>query len=360
MAIYLCEDEIMKTGVFYQLPCADFQNTSDRIHETIDQVVYADSLGFDNAWLAELHFQPNFSVMSSPLLIAASIAQQTNSIKIGNAVNLVPLHHPVRLAEEIATLDVISGGRAVFGAGRGSMPSHLEGFGIKSTDTRSQFEESMEIILACWSQGNITYGGKFYDVIDVNVTPKPVQYPFPEIYIAANSQESFEYASRCGHNILVTPMIISTDKALEGLDYYRSHIGPYNSSGKLHDVTINAPIYVYDDEDHYKLEPIINSVGNYIDTLKKIYVSPAAQRASQTNPGITRSLDRYNSIKFSDIDDGYSIFGTPEECVDKIMKLKETFDLDQLMGWFNIGGLLTNSQVKSSMKLFAEKVMPRI
>ena len=350
----------MKTGVFYQLPCADFQNESARIHETINQVVYADTLGFDNAWLAELHFQSAFSVMSAPLLIAASIAQQTDKIKIGNAVNLIPLHHPVRLAEEIATLDVISNGRAVFGAGRGSMPSHLEGFGIQSSDTRAQFEESLDIILKCWSRNNVNYKGTFYNVTDVNVVPKPIQKPYPEIYIAANSQDSFEYAGSLNHNILVTPMIISTEKVLEGLSHYRAVSSECNSVGKTHDVTVNAPIYVYEENDAEKLDPIIESVSNYIETLKKIYTSPAAIRASKHNPGIQRSLNRYNSIDFTDIDREYGIFGTAEECVDKILKLKSNLDFDQLMGWFNIGGLLSNDQVKSSMRLFAERVRPKL
>jgi alkanesulfonate monooxygenase SsuD/methylene tetrahydromethanopterin reductase-like flavin-dependent oxidoreductase (luciferase family) len=350
----------MKTGVFYQLPCAEFQSTPVRIQETIDQVVYADSLGFDNAWLAELHFQSEFSVMSAPLLIAAAIAQKTENIKIGNAVNLIPLHHPIRLAEEIATLDVISNGRAVFGAGRGSMPSHLEGFGINPDDTRHKFEESMEIILQSWSDSNVNYNGNFYDIVDVNVVPKPTQRPHPEIYIAANSQDSFEYASKFDYNILVTPMIISTDKVLDGLEFYRKHKSNKNVNGTSHDVTVNAPIYVYDKNDSDGLEPIKKSWSNYVNTLKKIYLSPAAKRASIKNAGIAKSLDRYNSIKFSDVHSEYSIFGTPQECADQIRRFKEKFDFQQLMGWFNIGGLLTDTQVRSSMRLFVEEVLPII
>ena len=117
----------MEFGVFYQLPCAEDQSPVERYADTVAQVQLADKLGYDSAWLAELHFNPSFSIMSAPLLVASAIAQTTQQIKVGTAVNLVPLHHPLRLAEETATLDVLSRGRAIFGIGRGSNPRQFEG-----------------------------------------------------------------------------------------------------------------------------------------------------------------------------------------------------------------------------------------
>ena len=120
----------MEFGVFYQLPCGPDQSPAQRYSDTIAQSQLADELGFDSVWLAELHFNPEFSIMSAPLLVASAIAQTTRRIKVGTAVNLVPLHNPVRLAEEAATLDVISGGRAIFGIGRGSNPRQYGGYGV--------------------------------------------------------------------------------------------------------------------------------------------------------------------------------------------------------------------------------------
>ena len=112
----------MEFGVFYQLPCGVDQSPQLRYQDTIAQAILADELGFDQVWLAELHFNPRFSVMPAPLLLASAIAQATKRIKIGTAVNLVPLHQPIRLAEEVATLDLLSQGRARFGIVRGSHP----------------------------------------------------------------------------------------------------------------------------------------------------------------------------------------------------------------------------------------------
>jgi alkanesulfonate monooxygenase SsuD/methylene tetrahydromethanopterin reductase-like flavin-dependent oxidoreductase (luciferase family) len=110
-------------GLFDQLPCAPTQQPTARYHDIIAQAQLADKLGLDSIWLAEYHFNPLFSIMPSPLLVASAIAQCTQRIKIGTAVNLLPLHQPIRLAEEVATLDILSQGRALFGIGRGSNPT---------------------------------------------------------------------------------------------------------------------------------------------------------------------------------------------------------------------------------------------
>jgi len=111
----------MKFGLFYQLPCAPEQDEVTRYHETIEQVVYADELGFDTAWLAELHFNRPFSVMPAPLILAAALAQRTRRIRLGTAVALLPLQHPLRTAEDAATVDILSQGRLEFGVGRGTI-----------------------------------------------------------------------------------------------------------------------------------------------------------------------------------------------------------------------------------------------
>ena len=120
----------MKFGVFYQMPCAADQSPAQRYQDTIGQVQLADELGFDAAWLAELHFNQRFSMMPSPMVVGAAMAQTTSRIRIGTAVHLVPLHQPIRLAEEAAALDVLSGGRSIFGIGRGAIPAHFLGYGV--------------------------------------------------------------------------------------------------------------------------------------------------------------------------------------------------------------------------------------
>jgi alkanesulfonate monooxygenase SsuD/methylene tetrahydromethanopterin reductase-like flavin-dependent oxidoreductase (luciferase family) len=136
----------MQFGLFYQLPCAPEQHEVTRYHETIEQIVYADELGFDIAWLAELHFYRPFSILSSPLILAAALAQRTTRIRLGTAVVLLPLQHPLRVAEDAATVDILSQGRLEVGVGRGAIAIHFQGFNVSSDESRERFEEALTIL----------------------------------------------------------------------------------------------------------------------------------------------------------------------------------------------------------------------
>ena len=143
----------MQFGVFYQIPCSEGQTPADRYADVMAQVQLADQLGYDMAWLAELHFARSFSVMPAPLLMASALSQTTQRIMLGTAVNLLPLHHPLRIAEEVATLDVLSGGRAVFGIGRGSNPNHYRGYGIPIEERNDRFVEGLDLASAGVERG---------------------------------------------------------------------------------------------------------------------------------------------------------------------------------------------------------------
>jgi alkanesulfonate monooxygenase SsuD/methylene tetrahydromethanopterin reductase-like flavin-dependent oxidoreductase (luciferase family) len=169
----------MKFGLFYQLPCADGDSPAQRYRDTLDQIRLGDELGFDNAWFAELHFNSRFSITPSPLMLAAAAAETTQRIRLGVAVNLLPLHNPIRLAEDIATLDVLSGGRAEFGIGRGAMPTHFEGFHVPIEESRERFLEALEFIVQAWTNEHMSYDGRYFQARDLTLAPRPVQSPPP-------------------------------------------------------------------------------------------------------------------------------------------------------------------------------------
>ena len=207
----------MKFGVFYQMPCAVDQDPAARYQDTITQCQLADQLGFDSVWLAELHFNARFSVMPAPLMVASAIAQTTEKIKIGTAVHLVALHQPIRLAEEAATLDVMSGGRSIFGIGRGAIPTHFQGYGIDQEEARDRFLESLEMVLGMWTQDKYSYEGRYYQANDIDIAPRPLQQPHPPVYSASNSPDTFDIVGQLGHNILVAPTIVTAQGAVDGL-----------------------------------------------------------------------------------------------------------------------------------------------
>ena len=338
----------MEFGVFYQLPCAVDQTPAVRFQNTIAQCQLADELGFDAAWLAELHFNRRFSVMSAPLMIASAVAQTTTRIRIGSAVNLMPLHHPVRLAEEAATLDVLSNGRAIFGVGRGSQPSHFQGYGIDQEEGRGRFLEALELVLGSWGQEEFTYQGQYYQVQGVTVTPRPVQQPHPPVYVAANSADTFGIVGALGHNILVAPTIVTTEGALTGLASYRAELAENGHDSAKMKVNVNVPVHVAAGEKAARAG-FTKTIDNYLGTLRDVGAARGANRASSRADSLTSEI----------VMEEFAAVGTPDQVAAKLEKVIGLYGPQEIMCWFNIGGMVPHAEVESSMRLFAEKVMPR-
>ena len=165
--------------------------------------------GLDGVWLAERHFAAPRSpldtggagipsVVSSPLIISSAIVARHERLRVGVAVNVLPLAHPIRMAEEVATVDHISRGRVEFGVGRSGFARAYEGYGISYAESRGRFQEALEVILAAWTNERFSYEGKYYQFNDVCVIPKPFQKPYPPLRIAATTKETFPQVGRAG------------------------------------------------------------------------------------------------------------------------------------------------------------------
>ena len=349
----------MDFGVFFQVPCANGQSPEQRYAETIAQVQLADELGFDTAWLAELHFHEGFSAMPAPLLMASAIAQVTRRVRIGIAVNLVPLHHPIRLAEETAVLDLLSHGRAIFGVGRGSIPNHFEGYGVSLADSRQRYKESLEIIIKAWTTEEFSYEGQYYSIKQARVVPKPFQRPHPPIYGAANSPETFYNVGSAGYNLLISPVVTgSTERAIAGLGIYRQkHAQTGHDSGNSK-VSVTLPVYVTEDRNRARAEARA-SFDNYLkNRYDMMFQSGAAERAMGSDTGIQRLKERFAGATSDQIFDEIAVIGDPAECMSKLSSFRDTFMPDEFTCSFNLGGLLPHQKVEKSMRLFAEKVAP--
>lgn len=337
----------MKFGVFYQMPCAADQSPAQRYQDTIAQVQWADQLGFDAAWLAELHFNPRFSVMPSPLMVGAAIAQTTRRIRIGAAVHLIPLHQPIRLAEEAAALDVLSQGRSIFGIGRGAMPTHYAGYGIDQTEGRDRFLEALELILGAWQSENFHYQGRYFQASGLHIVPRPLQQPHPPVYIAANSADTFGIIGELGHHILVAPTIVTTQGALAGLTEYRRQLAAHQHDPAPLQVNINVPTHVAE-TDAQAQAGFETTINNYLTTLRDIGAARGASPGSQ----------RAHALSYETVRDEFAAVGTPQRVTEKLAMFRERYHPNEFMCWFNIGGMLPHPAVKTSMRLFAEKVMP--
>src|SRR5271156_6004972 len=157
----------MEFGVFHEFPRATGQSETQAFDESFEQVDAAERWGLDVMWLAELHAAPTRSVLSAPLNVATAVATRTKRMKIGTAVQVLPLCHPLRVAEEAATVDQISNGRLIFGVGRSGVARTYEAYGVPYAESRERFVEVLDIVRKAWTQDKVSYQGKYYRFEDV-------------------------------------------------------------------------------------------------------------------------------------------------------------------------------------------------
>src|SRR6202022_2330134 len=154
--------------------------------------------------LGELHFEPRRSMLSAPLSIASAIAARTRRMKIGIAVQVLPLCHPLRLAEEAATVDQVSRGRLIFGGGRSGVVSTHDAYQVPYDESRERFAEILDIVKRAWTEPRFSYAGKYHSFDNVACAPKPYQKPLPEIRIAASTPDTFAAIGALGYPVFAS------------------------------------------------------------------------------------------------------------------------------------------------------------
>src|SRR6516164_3128754 len=193
----------MEIGVYHEFHCRPDETAAEAFEGALAQVEAADRWGLDAIWLAEIHQQPRRSVLTAPLTVASAIAARTRRIKIGTGVQVLPLCHPLRLAEETATIDQISKGRLLFGVGRSGNPRSYVAYGVSSSEGRARFLETLDNLKQAWTQRSFSYEGKYYGFNNASAVPQPYQKPCPPIRVAAASEETFPSLGEAGYPIFV-------------------------------------------------------------------------------------------------------------------------------------------------------------
>jgi alkanesulfonate monooxygenase SsuD/methylene tetrahydromethanopterin reductase-like flavin-dependent oxidoreductase (luciferase family) len=334
----------MKFGLFYQLPCAPAQEAATRYQETIEQIVYAEELGFDTAWLAELHFNPLFSVMPAPLILAAVVAQRTTRIRLGTAVLLLPLQHPLRTAEEAAVVDLLSRGRLELGVGRGMIAIHFQGFNVPREESRVRFEEALTIIKQAWTQETCRFAGKYFHVPETAVVPKPLQKPHPPIFQPfASSENSIRWCAKNGVTAILPPMHEVHERNL--FEVYASVSGrrPGEGMGMLRDIIIA-------DSDEEAKELWVNSAtfaGN-------AWFVPFGFRRGMLDPKTGEAPSTEEAI-----DKGYALVGTVDTVTRSLEALKKKLPVNWIFGWTH-NTLVPHAKLMSSIERFYTEVLPRV
>lgn len=346
----------MDFGLFLEFPRRDDFTEQEAIQESLAIVDVAESLGVDSVWLAEYHFNPG-RILSAPVAIASAIAARTKRIRIGTAVHILPLGNPVRIAEEVATLDHISRGRLEFGIGRGTFPNVHEGYNVPFAESRGRFEESLEIILKAWTTDSFSFEGEHYQCKDVCVVPKPFQKPYPPIRVGITSAESFPIVGRMGLPVIINPSRVF---ALSELGPYIQHYcQAWRDAGHEEDpqVGLRVPVYVAPSAEQAYADPqdsamfSVRRLGERVSSYAD-YTGTTGNWAEESRRILGMDYDDWLRDKVA--------FGTPEMVADKLGDLQKELTLSQIMYEINFGNLLSYEQQLSSLRLFNEKVLPRL
>jgi alkanesulfonate monooxygenase SsuD/methylene tetrahydromethanopterin reductase-like flavin-dependent oxidoreductase (luciferase family) len=342
----------MRFGFFDQLPCADADSERQRYWDLIAQIELGDALGFDTVWLGELHFSRAFSILADPLMVLAAAAQRTTRIRLGTAVTLLPLHNPVKIAEEAAIADILSNGRLEFGVGRGTAPVHYTGYDIPQEESRERFEEALDFIAQAWTQKSFSFHGKYFRARDLTVVPKPVQSPHPTMRIAANSPDTFPLAARRHLPIFATPLINPPDKLKEGLAVYREKL-PADARG---DAALAFPVHVAASREQARRECEASLLHFLREAGERL--RPLGDADIKSFEAFRQVLARIQRVQYEDVDREMAVFGDPAYCVERVHALKREYGMDEFICYFNQGGLMDHAMVRDSMTLFAREVLP--
>jgi alkanesulfonate monooxygenase SsuD/methylene tetrahydromethanopterin reductase-like flavin-dependent oxidoreductase (luciferase family) len=238
----------LRVSVGYELEVRGRTREVERrtFENVIGQVTLADRLGYDTAWFVEHHFTRGFSHSSAPDLVLAACSQRTERIHLGLGVVLLPFQHPVRTAERVATLDVISGGRVEFGTGRGASPLEYQAFRRPFEQSRQIWEDTLEAVLAIWNADGepVTRSSEFFEVPGVAVYPRPAQTPHPPVWVASTSLDGYLAAARKGYNLLGMTMLKGLDDVAADIAEYRECLAENGFDPETRRVALMIPWHV--------------------------------------------------------------------------------------------------------------------
>jgi alkanesulfonate monooxygenase SsuD/methylene tetrahydromethanopterin reductase-like flavin-dependent oxidoreductase (luciferase family) len=351
----------MDIGLMMDSDYREGQTERQAFDEALTMADLAERLTFDGVWLAERHFSAPGgaalipSVGSAPLLMATAIAMRTSRLRIGTAVLLLPLRHPVHMAEEVATLDHLSQGRLNLGIGRSSFPRAYEGFNIPYEESRERFRECLDVMRLAWTEPRFSYTGRFYTFRDLEVIPKPYQQPHPPLYQAAATGDTFVSIGRMGLGLLValigTPMSDLAPVIAAYQEAWRAAGHPGHG-----EVRLRLPIYVAETLHKAQAEPQ-PSVLPYYERLRQGYLRSTQSYESAERRARAAQLA---TLTYEELLQERVVFGTPEHVAARLRTLRQTLGLSGVIVEPNIGGRIPPELVARSLDLLAHEVAPQL
>jgi len=339
----------MHLGFVMECDLREGEDDASAFREAIELAEWGDTHDIDSLWMVERHFAgPEAvkgtmgagipSVSSAPIVTASAMAARTERIKIGIGVSILPLHHPVQIAEDAAALDHISNGRLEFGVGRSMDKKAYDGYGVSFDESTARQNEALEVIRRLWTEDKVDHEGQFYTVKNANLVPKPLQRPHPPIWFAINRKEAFFHVGRLGYPILIGLRGMTVPELKECIDLYREQYAAAGHKAPPR-VLLRAPIHVG-------------------DTLR------GAQAEAEAST--MRAIER-QSRKYSVPVPGYNellkdklIYGDAKHVAERIREIAAFTGVSGMIAECNLGSRIPHQTIKKSLRLLGTDVRSAI
>ena len=339
----------MNFGAFLLMPSPSVRPHAEIYARGLDIAQAAEALGYDGVWLAEHHFS-NYGYLSQPLIMATHLAAKTSRIRIGTAVVVLPLHNPLMVAEQAATIDLLSEGRFDLGLGRGYQQYEFQRLGLDLKDSRGRWEEAIEIVTRAFTEESFSYQGEYYSFPETNVLPKSYQKPHPPIWVVGQSPESIDGAVRRGFHVVTGGAAFPIGRIEERREQFDAAVQRHGQDGRLQ-FGIQQKIHVTESE-----EEAVKMAEHGLWNMR-VSLSLRLGR-EQVEKGRVTDVPIENEPSIQELVDRHFLFGTPDTVSEKLTRLQDKLRLDHLNCDFWLGDM-PQDKVLRSMELFARHVMPR-
>jgi alkanesulfonate monooxygenase SsuD/methylene tetrahydromethanopterin reductase-like flavin-dependent oxidoreductase (luciferase family) len=327
------------------------QSDTDAFAMGLDQVLASEEWGLDAIWLAEIHQQAARSVISSPMTVLAAIAARTTRLKLGTGVQVLPLTHPLRLAEETATVDQISRGRLLMGVGRSGNPRAYAAYGVPYSESRERFFETLDVLKLAWTQPSFSFHGKYHTFNEARAVPRPFQTPYPPIRIAGASEDTFPVLGALGYPLFVAVRSGSLAGLAPDLRAYREAYVAAGHKGKG-EVHLRLTMHIGETDTEARSQARESIMAGYQKLITQLEGSPNARRRAE--------LADVRTLTYEAVMRDKVVIGSPDTVAARLSDLQDQLGIDGILAELNFGALLPPDHMMRSCELLLREVRPRL